>query len=178
MFAVTGVSMRTVRSIVVAAQAVTTRLRHWAASTWRNPAVRERALACATFAAIFAATIGSVDYIITGGPSWNPGGEAYAYEAPRPRAEPPAPTFVGYAPPPPPVYAEDYAIFEYAAMSPDALLGGPISGGLQNAAYTISPPRLVNSRPSYQSSDPYAGRVLRDEDIVLTQEVSTTKQAF
>lgn len=141
--------------------------------------MRERALACATFVAIFGVTIGSVDYLITGGPSWNPGGEAYAYEAPPPRAEPPSPTLAGYEPPPPPpIYAEDYAIFEYAAMSPEALLGGPISGGLQNAAYTISPPRLLNSRPSYQSNDPYAGRVLRDEDIVLTQEVSSTKQAF
>jgi hypothetical protein len=150
-----------------------------ALSGWRNRAVREWTWASATFAAIFGCTLVSVDYVITGGPSWNPGGEAYAYEAPRQRAEPAPPALVGYEPPPPPpIYAEDYEIFEDAAFTSETLLGGPSSGRLQNAAYTIAPPINANTRPSYASGDPYSGRVLRDEDVVLTDEVSSPKQAF
>ncbi len=150
------------------------------AIAWRRPALREGAWAAATFAAIFGLTAAGVDYVITGGPTWNPGGVAYAHEVDLDRAPPtPASTAIAYEPPPPaPLYAEDYAILEYAATTPEALLGGPISGGLQNAVYTIAPPIGANTRPSYSSSDPYAGRVLRDEDIVLTDEVSSPKQAF
>jgi hypothetical protein len=151
-----------------------------AAAAWRHPKVRDGAWASATFAAIFGFTLVGVDYIITGGPTWNPGGVAYAYETPTPRMRPtPAPiTIADEAPPPAPFHDEDYEIFDYAFVGSDALLGGPVSGGLQNAAYTIAPPIGANSRPSYSSSDPYAGRVLRDEDIVLTDEVSTPKRAF
>ena len=38
------------------------------------PAARERTLASAVFAGIFVFAAGSVDYLITGGPDWNPGG--------------------------------------------------------------------------------------------------------
>jgi hypothetical protein len=142
--------------------------------------VREWALASATFAAIFGVTLASVDYVVTGGPTWNPGGVAYAYEAMPPRMQPghtPS-AVVDEAPPPAPFHDEDYEVFDYAFVGSDALLGGPISGGLQNAAYTIAPPIAANSRPSYSDSDPHAGRVLRDEDIVLTDDVSSPKRAF
>jgi hypothetical protein len=39
-----------------------------------TPAARERALASAVFAGIFVVALGSLDYLITGGPDWNPGG--------------------------------------------------------------------------------------------------------
>jgi hypothetical protein len=178
--------MRAVRPIDFAALARTARAGAVrfvgsAGAAWRNPALRDKAWASATFAAIFGLTLLGVDYVITGGPTWNPGGVAYAYE-PEPRAVsrlPPTPVALADEPPPPaPLYAEDYEIFEYGFVGADALLGGPSSGGLQNAAYTIAPPINANTRPSYASSDPYAGRVLRDEDIVLTDEVSSPKQAF
>ena len=39
-----------------------------------SPVVRERALASAVFACIFAFATLSMDYLVTGGPDWNPGG--------------------------------------------------------------------------------------------------------
>jgi|CXWL01.1.fsa_nt_gi hypothetical protein len=39
----------------------------------RDVAVRERAAACATFALIFVFAAGSMDFLISGGPDWNPG---------------------------------------------------------------------------------------------------------
>ena len=72
--------------------------------TWvGDGAVRERAAACATFALIFVFAAGSFDFLISGGPDWNPGAprapqivrsEAFATPSRRPHtawASPPAP---------------------------------------------------------------------------------------
>jgi len=49
-------------------------------SAWRKAVQQEKVLATATFALIFATTISCLDYLITGAPDWNPGGEAYAMD--------------------------------------------------------------------------------------------------
>lgn len=41
-----------------------------------EPAAQERAAAAAVFATIFAVLVGGVDYLVTGGPSWNPAAAA------------------------------------------------------------------------------------------------------
>lgn len=103
------------------------------------PAIRERALASAVFAGIFAFGIASIDYLITGGPDWNPGalGQAYAMEmtAPAPRltafvsAEPPS----GEAPRLEAVEEEvDYSI------PTEVLLGGP-EGDWAQGVYAYPP---------------------------------------
>lgn len=49
---------------------------------WRDDAAyRARAYGVAAFACIFAFTIASLDYLITGGPDWNPGAPAIMQEA-------------------------------------------------------------------------------------------------
>ena len=50
----------------------------WLQSLRYDPAARERASATAAFALIFAFGAASLDYLITGGPDWNPGAEAAA----------------------------------------------------------------------------------------------------
>jgi len=52
---------------------------------WRDPAKRDRVKAHLAFVLIFGFVVSSVDYLITGGPDWNPTGEAYAMEMPGPR---------------------------------------------------------------------------------------------
>lgn len=49
-------------------------------NSWRRAVHQERILATTTFALIFATTLTCVDFLITGAPDWNPGGEAYAME--------------------------------------------------------------------------------------------------
>lgn len=49
-------------------------------NSWRRAVHEERILATTTFALIFATTLTCVDFLITGAPDWNPGGEAYAME--------------------------------------------------------------------------------------------------
>jgi hypothetical protein len=51
-----------------------------AARTWRRAVQQERMLATTTFALIFATMLSCVDFLVTGAPDWNPGGEAYAME--------------------------------------------------------------------------------------------------
>lgn len=53
---------------------------------WRDPAKRDRVKAHLAFLLIFGFVVSSVDYLITGGPDWNPAGEAYAMEMPGPRS--------------------------------------------------------------------------------------------
>lgn len=57
-------------------------------NTWRRAVHQERILATTTFALIFATTLTCVDFLITGAPDWNPGGEAYAMEPVRRIAAP------------------------------------------------------------------------------------------
>lgn len=57
-------------------------------NSWRRAVHQERILATTTFALIFATTLTCVDFLITGAPDWNPGGEAYAMEPVRRVAAP------------------------------------------------------------------------------------------
>lgn len=86
--------------------------------------VRERALASAVFAGIFAFGVVSLDYLITGGPDWNPGamGQAYAMElSPHHFAATQTPADRSGSPPPlrPTVEEIDYSV------PTEVLLGGP-----------------------------------------------------
>jgi hypothetical protein len=91
----------------------------------RNPVARERTLAAAVFALIFVGFVGGVDFVVTGGPSWNPGGEAEAAEwTPQAHVRTPAPTLVNYAPPPAPLFAPAIDLRDYEIATED-LLGGP-----------------------------------------------------
>jgi len=60
----------------------------YVANSWRRAVHQERILATTTFALIFATTLTCVDFLITGAPDWNPGGEAYAMEPVRRVAAP------------------------------------------------------------------------------------------
>lgn len=120
------------------------------ASLRHDRALRERALAGTVFAMIFAGFVGGVDYVITGGPTWNPGGEAPAFVAPPHvrAATTTEPILVGYAPPPPILTAavdlrdyempiEDllgapYADFRATAFDPYAAYGESVGGGAKH----------------------------------------------
>lgn len=96
-----------------------------AESVRANVAVRERALASAVFASIFAFGVLGMDYLITGGPDWNPGGaEAYAMEIPQPTfvTQRPRQATEDTTPPAPPQLT--YVAIDYSAADAD-LLGGP-----------------------------------------------------
>jgi len=56
------------------------RARTFIVRAWRKAVQQEKVLATATFALIFATTISCLDYLVTGAPDWNPGGEAYAMD--------------------------------------------------------------------------------------------------
>jgi hypothetical protein len=100
------------------------------------PAARERALATAVFAAIFAFALGSVDYLITGGPDWNPGGmgQAYAMEVAHPRYR--APQSVPAPASEALVLTETVAIEEEDySIATEELLGGPDALNYAEAAF-------------------------------------------
>lgn len=100
------------------------RLRAWAGG-WRDPVRRDRMKARAAFAFIALFTVASIDYLITGGPEWNPGaGEAHAMALPhsqRVSAPAPAPVIIVEAPPTLTVahVEPDYSFTD------EILLGGP-----------------------------------------------------
>ncbi|HVK81942.1 MAG TPA: hypothetical protein VM915_15180, partial [Verrucomicrobiae bacterium] len=50
---------------------------------WQSPEKRDRVKMHLAFALIFAFVVSGADYVVTGGPEWNPGGEAYAMEMPQ-----------------------------------------------------------------------------------------------
>ncbi len=87
--------------------------------------LRERLTATLVFTAIFAFAVASMDYLITGGPDWNPGGQAYAMEVPsmqRAALRPPPQhdlTLHDLTPAPLLVAAVDYSV------ATEVLLGGP-----------------------------------------------------
>ena len=97
----------------------------WGSRVWAahrtNPAVRERTSALAAFGFIFAFGLFSFDYVITGGPDWNPGASAAPLEHARLRSQPLA--AAPYEAPPP------LPEFDLAAHAPEGpvgeLLGGP-----------------------------------------------------
>jgi hypothetical protein len=90
-----------------------------------DPAARDRAAAASVFAFIFAFAVVSVDYVITGGPDWNPGAEAAELPAAltAPVALAPPPRFPD-AGPPPPLEAPEPVEADYWRTTDD-LLGGP-----------------------------------------------------
>jgi hypothetical protein len=91
-----------------------------------DAAARERLAAAATFAFIFVFAAASVDYVITGGPDWNPGAEAQAAELPAAYAQvvPAPPPRLPDAAPSPPLAPPADAYFDPMATADD-LLGGP-----------------------------------------------------
>lgn len=126
---------RNARHLLKVARNAVLSLRHlpgWLVRTARDPAGRDRVLAAGVFSAIFAVGMASADYVITGGPDWNPG----AFDLPRQEyveltAAPAIPA--DYEPPPAPVIDDEPAQFYSASVSADDLLGGPRM--LQLASY-------------------------------------------
>jgi len=95
------------------------------AAHMRDPVARERSLAAGVFALIFAGLVGGVDYVITGGPAWNPNREVQiTFAPPQAYVRAPAPTFTNYTPPPSLPVAEAYDVRDYGTPMED-LLGGP-----------------------------------------------------
>lgn len=99
------------------------------AARWRNDAgFRERQFGKVVFSGILALTIVSFDYLITGGPDWNPGAPTFMQEAHAASVERRMPIAVArfeeiaVAPAPIEVVEEDLAA---ALLSADDLLGGP-----------------------------------------------------
>lgn len=74
------------RAAALEVQAAFKRAGKRARRIWRNPAKRDRVKAHLAFLLIFAFVVSSVDYLITGGPDWNPAGDAYAMEMTGPRS--------------------------------------------------------------------------------------------
>lgn len=87
-----------------------------------DPKVRDLALAHAVFAGIFAFGVGAIDFLITGGPDWNPGGVAYAQEAPLRRAPSALLQTVAYELPP---ALPEQPEWESDGSPVGELLGGP-----------------------------------------------------
>jgi|CXWL01.1.fsa_nt_gi hypothetical protein len=113
----------------------------------RDAAYRERALGIGAFAFIFAFTIASIDYLITGGPDWNPGAPAIVQEAHAATIERDTRIHTRLAP----MEMLDVSVpaaleeeIEIATLGADDLLGGPESfmagadAVLQNASYDAS----------------------------------------
>jgi hypothetical protein len=86
-----------------------------------NPAVRERASALTAFGFIFAFGLMSLDYVVTGGPDWNPGASAAPLE--HVQVQPQMLSAAGYEAPP------SLPELELVAFEPEGpvgeLLGGP-----------------------------------------------------
>ncbi len=98
----------------------------WLAATVQairsDPNARERASAAAAFALIFSFGLASLDYLITGGPDWNPGAIAAPLNQPIVAPLTPAPT-VAVEPPPTLPMIE---LAAYESIGPiEELLGGP-----------------------------------------------------
>lgn len=117
-------------------------VRHWrrmisatrlaAENVRANVAVRERALASAVFAGIFAFGALGIDYLITGGPDWNPGGaEAYAMEIPQSAAVAPRQSQITQETAPP-VHRSAFSEIDYSVAG-EELLGGPDAYALYDA---------------------------------------------
>lgn len=89
-----------------------------------EPALRDRTLAQSVFAAIFAFALGGVDFVITGGPDWNPGAPAIANHAPARHV-----VAVALATPimeaPPTLVTEEAETLGEATLPTEELLGGP-----------------------------------------------------
>lgn len=121
--------------------------RAWGLRTWRNPTKRERVKATATFAFIFAFAVGSMDYLITGGPDWNPdGGQAYASEYVAPVRLSFATAEAAPLEPPPTLAEIDAKSVDYSFTSED-LLGGPVT----SAAFDGFDP-FVNAFAGYDAN--------------------------
>lgn len=117
----------------------------WLVRTARDPVGRDRMVAATVFSAIFAVGVVCTDYLITGGPDWNPG----SFDPPRQEyaeftAAPALPE--NFEPPPAPVQEEDVALFHNANVSADDLLGAPRM--LQTASYELPVLVQTGARPA------------------------------
>jgi hypothetical protein len=136
------------------------RVRDWVWNAWRHPARRERVKATAAFAFIVAFTAGSIDYLITGGPDWNPGGEAYAMEAPQPRVLAAAAPATLSLPAPPGLTPAAPLEIDYSWTS-EELLGGPDAAApviFADAGVGFIAKPLAAAEPSTASLAPKAPR--------------------
>jgi hypothetical protein len=109
--------------------------------------LRERTLAQTVFAGIFMFAAGSFDFILTGGPDWNPGATAIAAPMPVRHVAASRPTPVTEAPPAPVepesiTHEEATAPVEDLLGGPDTILAGwglredPVSGQVTEIAYS------------------------------------------
>jgi hypothetical protein len=112
---------RAARAIEVASMVLRTWSSQALAAYRANPAVRERTSALAAFGFIFAFGLMSLDYVVTGGPDWNPGASAAPLD--HVQARPQMLAVAAYEAPP------SLPEFELAAFEPEGpvgeLLGGP-----------------------------------------------------
>ena len=110
-----------------AARTLAERVAKRAHRIWQSPEKRDRVKMHLAFALIFAFVVSGTDYVVTGGPEWNPGGEAYAMEMPQSQTR--ADLVVRAGPLPPTQQADAKELEEIPAIdysfTTEALLGGP-----------------------------------------------------
>jgi hypothetical protein len=112
-----------------------------------TPAARERTLASAVFAGIFVFAAGSVDYLITGGPDWNPGGGELQSAQIAERAAPTSLQVASFEPPPsfPAMPAIEAPEFDGPVAD---LLGGPDPWAPADYEDESAPSAEFNETPS------------------------------
>ncbi|MGE0739836.1 MAG: hypothetical protein AB7O98_00725 [Hyphomonadaceae bacterium] len=95
-----------------------------AATAARDPKKRERFWAASTFAIIFTVFAGGVDYVLSGGPEWNPGAAAAPYvpEVQRVVVAAQAAAEVELPAPVEPIVVHQIADYSFTT---ETLLGGP-----------------------------------------------------
>ncbi len=117
---------RRLRALVIGAPALGSKVGAWAQQSWAalrtDPAARDRALGRTVFAAIFGFFVVSVDYLITGGPDWNPGAAPAPRVTAQNRVE--ATVFTPAFAPPPVLQTASLEAGDYS-LTTETLLGGP-----------------------------------------------------
>lgn len=142
-------SLRALHPLMAALGRAWRRLHRYYRTLRHDPAARDRAAAVSTFAFIFAFAVLSVDYVVTGGPDWNPDAEAAELPAAYTRvAVPPPPRLPHAAPPERPAVVEPAEV-DYSLTTED-LLGGP---GTDLASYWSSNTAAQGAPPSLSAAD-------------------------
>lgn len=94
---------------------------------WQSPEKRDRVKMHLAFTLVFALLVTGTDYVVTGGPEWNPGGEAYAMEMPQSQVS--ADLVVRAGPLPPATQDKEEEWIELTpidySFTTETLLGGP-----------------------------------------------------
>jgi hypothetical protein len=115
---------QSLRGFVVGVRTLTRRARVVAWRFKRNSVLRDRTARNVTFALLAAFTIASVDYLVTGGPEWNPG-EAYAMPMPQtPQARTVQRATTPVVEPLPVIEPAELETIDYSVTT-ETLLGGP-----------------------------------------------------